>query len=194
MDQPPVDGATPLDPDEAEALVPGHIETRADLNGWEQANIAKAVAWLAERRARGSVLSLDFLRDLHERMFGDTWRWAGKYRTTGKTVGISASQIPESLKDLLNDTKFWIDHHTYSVDEIAARFHHRLVSIHAFPNGNGRHARLMTDALLEELGGAPLTWGMAGIDAGPTIRTDYIWALRQADQGEYAPLVAFVRA
>lgn len=193
MDQPPVDGATPLDRDETEGLIPGHIETRADLNGWEQANIAKAVAWLAERRARGSALSLDFLRELHERMFDDTWRWAGRFRTTGKSIGIPASRIPESLKDLLDDTKLWIEQGTYSMDEIGARFHHRLVSIHAFPNGNGRHARLMTDALLEELGGAPFSWGTAGRDAGPTTRTDYISALRQADRGAYAPLVAFVR-
>jgi Fic-DOC domain mobile mystery protein B len=190
---PSVDGATPLDPDDAEGLIPSHIESRAELNEWEQANIAKAVFWMAERRVRGPVLALDFLRELHHRMFGDTWRWAGQFRNTAKNLGISPAAIPESLGNLLEDTKYWIKNATFTVDEIAARFHHRLVQIHAFPNGNGRHGRLMTDALLEECGVAPFTWGSADLDALGTARTSYLSALRRADAGDFAELLALVR-
>jgi Fic-DOC domain mobile mystery protein B len=191
--QPTVDDATPLDPDEAGDLIPDHIETRAELNEWEQANIAKAVVWLAERRFRGSVLSLDFLREVHKQMFDGTWRWAGQFRKTAKTVGVSAAAIPENLSNLLQDTEYWIEHETFPVDEIGVRVHHRLAQIHPFPNGNGRHGRLMTDALLEELGVAPFTWGSANLDAQGTARKTYISALRRADDGDYTQLIAFVR-
>lgn len=193
MDHDPIDGTTPLDPDEVEDLIPDHIETRAELNEWEQANIAKAVAWLADRRTREHGLSLEFLRDLHRRMFDTTWRWAGQYRTTAKTIGIPAVHIPDSLKNLVEDTQSWIAHATYPIDEIGARFHQRLAWIHPFPNGNGRHARLMTDVLLQKLGGAPFTWGSANLNLIGTARADYISALRRADQGDYTPLIEFAR-
>lgn len=193
MTQSGADGATPLEPDESEGLIPTHIATRAELNEWEQANVARAMFWMAERRSRGSVLSLDFLREVHRRMFGETWEWAGPFRKTAKTIGVSAAAIPESLKNLLEDTKYWIEHDTFHAEEIGARFHHRLVQIHPFPNGNGRHGRLMTDALLEELGAAPFTWGSANRDALGTARATYISALRGADEGDYTQLMAFVR-
>jgi Fic-DOC domain mobile mystery protein B len=188
------DGATPLDLEEEAELIPRHISTRAELNTWEQANIAKAVVWLGEGRRRGPVLSLAFLRELHERMFGETWRWAGQFRRTGKNIGVPASEIPEQLANLLEDAKYWADHATYSPEEIATRLHHRLAWIHPFANGNGRHARLMADAFLEENGRPPFTWGSGSLLVDGATREAYIEALRQADRGDFRPLMAFVRS
>jgi Fic-DOC domain mobile mystery protein B len=142
--QPTVDGGTLLDPDEEADLIPGHLETHADLNEWEQANILRAVVWLQGRPWGDSVLSLAFLRELHRRMFDQTWRWAGTFRTTERNLGDAPFAIQDNLKNLLEDTRHWIDNQTYGEDELAARFHHRLVKIHPFSNGNGRHGRLMT--------------------------------------------------
>lgn len=194
MGQTTIDGATPLEPDEAEGLLPEHVGTKEELNEWEQANIATAVFWIGERRSKSSVLSLEFIRELHRRMFDETWRWAGKYRTTNKNIGVSAPAIPESLGNLLEDTKHWIEHGTFPLDEIAVRFHHRLVQIHPFPNGNGRHGRLMTDALLEELGVAPFTWGSANLVVPGNARRSYLTALRSADRGDFTHLMSFVHS
>jgi Fic-DOC domain mobile mystery protein B len=188
------DGTTALDPDEAAELIPEHLATRADLNAWEQANIAKAADWLAGRRRPGPVASVDFVRELHARMFGATWKWAGSFRKTAKNIGVPAHAIPEQVHNLLNDVRYWIEHKTYNQDEIAARFHHRLVQIHAFPNGNGRHARLMTDELLREQGSKPFTWGSGSIDNEGDVRTRYLEALRRADRGDFRPLFNFVRS
>ena len=184
-------GATPLEADELADLIPTHLATQAALNAWEQANIADATRWLRKRRSKETVLSQSFLREVHRRMFNATWHWAGQYRTTGKNLGVPTGLIPQSLSDMLGDVHYWISHDTYAVHETAARFHHRLVTIHPFPNGNGRHARLVTDELLRQLGTAPFSWGAT--DAG-TARQRYITALKAADQGEIGLLLAFVRS
>ena len=150
-------GATPLDPDEAHGLIPGHIRTQAELNQWEQANVLEGSAWAMRSRER-DVLNEGFVREL------------------------------------LENTRYWIGHRTYPLDEIAARFHHRLVLIHPFPNGNGRHARLMTDVLLRRNGAAAFSWGGAGLEAGGDARDRYLAALRAADAGDYAALLVFVRS
>lgn len=188
------DSTTPVDPDEAAHLIPSHIETRAELNAWEQTNIAKAANWLSTRRTRGTVLTLEFLRELHRRMFDDTWQWAGTFRTTAKNIGVPASTIQESLRNLLDDVRYWVENSTYPIDEICTRFHHRLVHIHPFPNGNGRQGRLMTDALLGELGANPFTWGSGDLDARGAARDSYITALRRADADDYTYLLRFVRS
>lgn len=186
--------ATPLDPDEAEGLIPEHLSTRGELNAWEQVNVAKADDWLRRQQKGRSVLNMGFLHKLHRQMFSDTWKWAGKFRLTLKNIGVPPETIPEQTYNLLAETRYWIEHHTYSVDEIAVRFHHRLVAIHPFPNGNGRHGRLMTDALLRDLHAPPFTWGSGSIDDRGAVRDRYIHALRSADSGDYAPLLAFVRS
>ncbi len=188
------DGATPLDPDEDEGLIPAHITTRGELNEWEQANILRAHKWLVTRRSKRSVIEIAFLRELHRRMFSDTWEWAGKFRKTMKNIGVAPELVPERTQNLLDDVQYWLDHQTYPVDEIAARFHHLLVAIHPFPNGNGRHARLMADALLQQVGVSPLSWGSASLDVESGIRKRYIGALQAADAGDYAPLLSFIRA
>lgn len=187
------DGATPLDQDEADELIPSHITTRRELNEWEQENIASALSWITRRRG-DQLLTLEFVRELHHRMFGATWRWAGTLRKTIKTIGIPPEQIQEQLRILLADTQYQTDEGAVSADEIAIRFHHRLVWIHPFPNGNGRHARMLTDLLLRQLGAEPFTWGRTRIEDQGPVREAYVAALRAADGGDYEPLRRFVRS
>ncbi len=193
----PAPGNTPLDPDEVEGLIPLHVTTQGELNEVEQANILEAMAW-STGRDHADILTDSYLRELHKRMFKDVWKWAGKYRQSLKNVGVSANQIPAEVKKLCEDTQYWIQNKTYSWDEIGVRFHHRLVSIHPFPNGNGRHARLATDLMLRANGQKPFNWGGessgASIDAAGTTRGLYIAALKAADRGNFNLLLAFVRS
>ena len=188
------DGQTALDPDEKAGLIPEHLANKGELNDWEQENILRAVRWLKRVRAP-DVLSEAFCRELHQQMFGKTWAWAGRFRTSDKNIGCDWTQISVRLKDLFDNTRWWVDHDTFLTDEIAARFHRDLVWIHPFPNGNGRHARMMTDALLRSLGQPALTWGGGGdLVAADEVRARYLSALRAADQGDYQLLLAFVRS
>lgn len=186
------DNATPLTPDERRGLIPSDITYRRELNTAEHDNIARAENWALARRREW--LSEKLIKDLHRRMLGDVWRWAGNFRTTERNLGIPFYQIPMALCELLDDVNAWIDHQSYPPDEIAVRFHHRLVHIHPFPNGNGRHSRLMADLLIIQLGRARFTWGSANLlDAGE-VRRRYIAALQAADRHDLAPLVAFARS
>jgi Fic-DOC domain mobile mystery protein B len=186
------DASTPLSPEELEGLVPSYITLRSELNEAEHANIVDAEEWAFQRKR--DTLSEKFLNDLHKRMFGRVWKWAGQYRRTGKNIVANAYRIPIELRNLLDDARFWIEHGTYEPDEIVARFHHRLVWIHPFPNGNGRHARTAADLLLVAMGRPRFTWGRENlVDAGQT-RHAYVDALRAADAHDYGPLLAFVRS
>ena len=187
------DDATPLDAEEREGLLQTWIITRADLNEAEQANIDDAVAW-TERRRDTDILTEGFVFELHKRMLGDVWSWAGSTRKTGKNIGIDPQQIHVQLGGLLRDARYWIEHASFSPDEIAIRLHHGLVAIHPFPNGNGRHARLMADLLVARLGGVPFTWGGGTLRDIGTLRAEYITALRAADNHDLAPLLAFARS
>lgn len=186
-------GATPLDPDEAVGLVPTSISTQGELNAFEQANIADAERW-AFKRKRQDCLTEGFIRDLHRRMLNQVWRWAGTYRTSDKNIGVSWAQIPERILGLCGDGIYWIAHGTFAWDELAARFHHRLVAIHPFPNGNGRHARLMADVLLRAHGEEMFSWGRESLVHPTETRNRYLAALRAADDRNYAPLIEFVRS
>ncbi|MEZ5551537.1 MAG: mobile mystery protein B [Pseudomonadales bacterium] len=189
---PEEDGATPLSDEEREGLKLSYVTTRGDLNGAEQQNILKARTWAQKRKNK--VLTRDYLNDLHKRMYGDVWTWAGTYRTTEKSIGIDPIHIQVQLQELLDNVNYWIENETYPPDEIAARFHHKLVYIHPYPNGNGRHARLAADILLKEMGQDPFTWGRANLrDAGEARKT-YIDALRAADGHDIGPLLEFVRS
>ena len=187
-------GATPLDRNEIEGLVPTHITTRGELDRWEQDNINEALAWLDSHKPK-DILNESFMRRLHKRMFGNVWKWAGTFRRSDKNIGVSWCMIPNDLKHLCDDVRYWMENHTFSEDEIAARFHHRLVKIHLFPNGNGRHARLIADILLENfLEKTPFTWGSENLAQTGDDRTRYIQSLRAADNGDYEPLTEFVRS
>ena len=185
------DAATPLSVEEREGLIPSYITLRRELNEAEQANIQDAENWALKRKR--DVLDERFLNNLHKRMFGRVWRWAGQYRQTGKNVGVDPYRIPTELRELIDNCRYWIEHGTYEPDEIAERFHHKLVWIHPYPNGNGRHGRLVTDLLLIAMDQPRFTWGSASpTDPGKT-RKDYVAALRAADHHDIAPLLTFVR-
>lgn len=183
-------GATPLDADEAQGLLPTHIESMAQLNEWEQGNILRAEGWLFGRR-RTDILTERFVRRLHREMFGETWEWAGTYRTTQKTIGVLAYLIPAGVRDTCDDVRYWIEQETFPLTEAAVRLHHRMVKIHPFPNGNGRHTRMLADAMLHQLDEPRLTWGRSSLHDDGKTRTAYIKALKEADAGNYAGLVAF---
>lgn len=187
------EGATPLDPDELAGLKFKHITTRGQLDHLEQANIQNGLRWL-ERRKNADILTEHFVRDLHKRLFGEVWSWAGSFRATGKNIGVDPIQISVQLRMLLDDVRYWIENGTYEPVEIALRFHHRLVYIHLFPNGNGRHARIMADVLLAKtLNKDPIDWaGGHNLQAMNARRQTYIHALRRADHGDYGPLQEFV--
>jgi Fic-DOC domain mobile mystery protein B len=186
------DDATPLTPDERKGLIPSDITYRRELNKAEQDNIARGQDWALARRR--DLLTERFIKDLHGRMFGDVWRWAGDFRISERNIGIPYYQIPMALRELLDDVKAWIDHKTYPPDEIAVRFHHRLVHIHPFPNGNGRHSRLLADLLVMQLGRERFTWGSANLQDAEEVRKRYIEALKAADDHNNGPLLAFARS
>ena len=189
-------GATPLDPDELQGLKFAHITTRGELNELEQANITQGLRWLGQRRTGTDILDAAFVRTLHRRLFGDVWQWAGAFRQTGKNLGVDPARIGEQLRILLDDARYWTKHETYPPLEAAARFHHRLVQIHCFANGNGRHARIMTDEYLRHCHDhKPIDWA-AGYDLmkDNRRRDQYIAALKAADGNEYGPLLTFAGA
>ena len=192
MQYPP--GATPLDPDEMEGLKFSHVTARGQLDHLEQANIEQGLLWL-KRQKTTDILTDDYVRQLHKKLFGEVWNWAGTYRLTEKNIGIDPLYIGVELKKLLDDVRYWTENGTYEPLEAAARFHHRLVSIHVFPNGNGRHARIMADELLERIyQEKPIDW-LKGEDLQNIgdRRNAYLKALRAADGGNYDLLMAFVR-
>lgn len=186
------DASTPLTAEERDGLIPSYVTLRHELNEAEQANILEAGQWAFARKRK--VLDERFLMALHKRMFGRVWRWAGKFRHTERNVGVAPYRIATDLRQLLDDCRYWIENGTYLPDEVCTRFHHRLVAIHPFPNGNGRHARLATDLLLVALGRPRFTWGRINlVDPGET-RHAYVAALRAADGRDIKPLLEFVRS
>jgi Fic-DOC domain mobile mystery protein B len=186
------DHATPLTPEEREGLIPTYVTLRGELNELEQQNILEADQWVFGRKR--DVLDEPFLRGLHRRMFNRVWRWAGKYRTSERNLGVPPYRIEIDLRQLLDDARYWIEHETYPPDELAVRFHHRLVFIHPFPNGNGRWSRLAADRLIVTLGGERFSWGGANLQSAGDIRRAYIDALHAADNHDLGPLTAFARS
>ena len=187
-------GATPLDPNELGGLIPDYITTQGELNTLEMENIVVASNWALSKK-HTDFLNVTFCYDLHKRMFEQVWKWAGKQRQSNKNIGVSKEQIISQLKQLFDDTDYWIKHNSFGWNEIAARFHHRLVWVHAFVNGNGRHARLLTNILLRANGQEPFTWGNAThrelIDTESAVRKEYIAALREADNNSFDRLLKF---
>jgi Fic-DOC domain mobile mystery protein B len=186
------DAATPLTPAERSDLIPAYITLKHELNEAEQAGISEADRWAFGRKR--DVLSESFLLGLHRRMFAQVWRWAGRYRHSERNIGVEHWRISVELRQLLDDVRCWIEAQTYSPDEIALRFHHRLVLIHPFPNGNGRHARLAADLLIAAFGRPRFSWGRTSLTSAGDTRKAYIAALRQADGHDIAPLLAFARS
>ncbi|MHB8357744.1 MAG: mobile mystery protein B [Vulcanimicrobiaceae bacterium] len=186
------DANTPLTAEERETLIPSYITLRHELNEAEQINIGAAQRWADSRRR--DILDRPFLSELHQRMFGDVWRWAGQYRTTPRNIGVEAHRIITEVELAIDDARYWVEQDTYPPDEIAVRFSHRLVYIHPFPNGNGRLSRLVGDLLARKLGQQPFPWGRANlVNAGET-RARYVEALQAADAHDIGPLLLFARS
>ncbi len=186
------EGATPIDPEEMAALIPP-IQTLRELNLFEALGILEATEWASgNRRFLKTLLTDTALRTLHKWMFGTVWQWAGIYRTTQKSVGVEAYRIGPELRSLVADVEVWLEHESYRHAELAARFHHRLVQIHPFVNGNGRHARLATDLLCEREGWQLSDWGASDLGPASDVRRAYIDALRQADAHNIEPLLSFM--
>lgn len=191
-----VPGQTPLTPAELDELKVESISTRGELDELEQQNIEKAHEWLLVKDfSLDRILSEKFIFELHRRMLGDVWSWAGQTRKSNKNIGVDWTEIRTSLRPLIDDTKYWIEHHTYSDDEIAIRFKFRIVSIHCFPNGNGRHSRLMADVIIEKIfHKLPFTWGGGNITQQGQTRSNYLAALKVAEQTNINDLIAFARS
>jgi Fic-DOC domain mobile mystery protein B len=185
------EGATPIDEDERQALIPLHIITQDQLNEFEHYNISLCLPWAYRQK---DILHVSFMKRLHKRMFDHTWKWAGLFRRTQKNIEVDALFIEQELYALCKNTLYQIENNVFNADEIAVRFHHRLVWIHAFPNGNGRHARLMTDLLVKQLRKKPFTWGSLNYDHVDIVRKAYIKALRSADQHDFSLLMEFVHS
>ena len=188
-------GQTPLDPDEMGGLKPRHITTQEQLNAWEQVNILAGRFWAFRQSKKVELLDENFIRRLHLKMFGNTWSWAGTFRTTDKSIGVAAEKVAMRLVQLVENTRYQRDNAAFPADELVIRFHHELVFIHPFANGNGRHSRLMADILGQRLGCLAFTWG-AGVDLVKpgTARRSYLEALRAADKGDITQLLAFARS
>ncbi len=186
--------ATPLVHEEMEGLLLTHITTRAELDRWEMDNINQALQWTDQLKHK-NILNEDFICLLHKRMFGNVWKWAGKFRRTNKNIGIPWVEVAVELKVLCDDATAWLEYNTHTPDEFATRFHHRLVYIHPFANGNGRHARLLADIILEKLfKTSPFTWGNDALTKQGESRSTYIKALKAADNHDYSLLLNFVRS
>jgi Fic-DOC domain mobile mystery protein B len=186
------DFSTPLTKEEMDGLIPSYITLRSELNEAEQANILEAETWALKRKR--SVLDEQFFNQLHRRMFGNVWKWAGKVRHSEKNIGIDAYRIPTETRQLLDDCRYWIQHESYPAEIVAVRFHHRLVWIHPYPNGNGRFARLATDLLLISLDLKRFSWGRKSQLSDVQTREQYIATLRDADNHNFNTLLDFVRS
>lgn len=189
------DGQTPLDEEEKEDLKIKSITTQGELDEFEQLNIEKAVEWTIHSNLKPEkILTEKFVKDLHKKMFSDVWKWAGEFRRSEKNIGIKWTQIGIELKNLLDDTKYWIKNNTFSPEEVAIKFKHRIVSIHCFPNGNGRHSRMMADIIMESIFEKEIfTWHQSNMVKADEIKKEYIDALKKADNGNVKPLIKFAK-
>ena len=189
-----IPGATPLDEELLRGLVP-NLTTQGELNEFEEKNIADAIGWASSsRKLKQNLLAVSGLIMLHKKMFEQTWIWAGQFRTRETNIGVAPHRIQTDLVILLGNVEYWLKNKTFAVDEIAIRFHHRLVSIHPFPNGNGRFSRLLTDLLLVQNGAERFSWGRGSITQPSQTRKAYVGALHRADAGDIAPLLGFARS
>lgn len=191
-----IDGQTPLDDDEKEGILIPEISTRAELDEFEQKNIEQAIQWTLQKSFKQEdVFTEMFLRDVHRKMYGEVWSWAGEFRKTDKNIGVDKWQIGTNLKTLLDDGLIWLEKKVYGPDELAIRFKHKLVSIHCFPNGNGRHSRLIADIIIDKILKKPIfTWGSGNLVRSGDTRTKYIQGIKEADNGNLGPLISFARS
>jgi Fic-DOC domain mobile mystery protein B len=188
-------GDIELSPEEMDLLIPAHISNRKQLDQAEQYNIEEAIQWLFSLRKLDAekLFSVEFQDLLHKKMFADVWKWAGKQRSKETNIGIKPRHISVERKKLNEDALFWFENNTWDPTEMALRFHHRLVQIHCYPNGNGRHARIIADIILERLyKKEQLIWAQTDLINESEGRRAYITALKAADKGDYSLLLKCV--
>ena len=192
---PNLDANTPLTPEEHDGLIP-NLATHEELNEWERDNIIRGRQWaLADRQmTRLDPVSESYIRELHRRMFDQTWTWAGTYRKTEKNLGVPVAHIRERLAQCLGNSKYWLENRIYDEDECAVRLHYELVVIHAFPNGNGRHGRLIADTVAVKYGSSVFSWGSKDLIPAGQAREAYLRTLRMADHGDIQSLLEFARS
>ena len=191
-----INGQTPLEDDEKDELLIPTIATREELDEFEQQNIEEAIQWVLIKSLNAkAILTEQFVKRLHKHMYGNVWNWAGNFRKTNKNLGVDKWQISMALKALLDDTIYWVENDTFTPDEVAIRFKHRIVSIHCFPNGNGRHSRLMADVIVDKIYHLSVfSWGARSLVKQSDTRTNYLKAVREADENNYEPLLLFARS
>ena len=189
------DGQTPLSEEEKERILIKSITTHGELDEHEQLNIEEAIAWtMSLKLKKDRILTEDFIKTLHKKMLGKVWRWAGEFRRSEKNIGVKWINISIDLRTLLGDTDYWIENKIYPPDEISIRFKHRLVNIHCFPNGNGRHSRIMADIIIESIFGKDIfTWNHSNMVKANETRAEYIRSIREGDKGNIEPLINFAR-
>ena len=188
--------ATPLAHEELLGLIPTWIATRSDLNLAEFTNVNAAQTTPSWQKMPTEKLLDDLqLRRLHKAMFGNVWVWAGQYRTRNMNIGFDFARVALEVRNLLEDARFWFrESSTEQLEADACQLHHRLVSIHPFANGNGRHARFYTDLILQSKSLPAFSWGGANLVDPSDNRSRYITALQLADRGDLTALKEFVRS
>jgi len=189
------DGQTPLSEEEKDGLLIKTITTHGELDEHEQLNIEKAIQWtIKSKLKKEKILTEEFIKELHKKMLGNVWSWAGEFRTAEKSIGVKWINIRMDLRILIDDTKFWIENKTFPDEEIAIRFKHRLVNIHCFANGNGRHSRIMADIIMETVfGKEPFSWNNSNMVKPDETRKKYLHAIREGDKGNIQPLIEFAK-
>lgn len=191
-----IKGQTPIEEEEKEELRIKTISTRGELDEFEQANIEIAIEWsMKSKFSLEQILTIGFIKEVHKKMFFEVWGWAGSFRKTNKNIGVDKYSIDQELLKLLYDCKFWIENKTFQYNESAIRFKHRLVKIHPFPNGNGRHSRLCADILMSKaLKQNVFTWGSRNLTNQSDTRSKYLRAIYEADKGNIKPLLEFAQS
>lgn len=191
-----LEGETPLDADDLDGLLIKTISNKRELDEFEQQNIESAIFYFARKKINlNNFLSEDFIKSLHVKMFGDVWSWAGKFRKSNKNIGVDWQVISVELKKLLDDCFYWIENKVFIDEEIAIRLKHRIVAIHPFNNGNGRHSRLLADLIMEKIfQKKPFSWGSDNLYKENKARDIYLKALRKADNSYYEDLISFARS
>lgn len=187
------EGATPIE-DAAGLLIEG-VLTYAALNAVETENIIMAVnEHLRRRKRRGEFwLTEEYVRRVHHDMFDSVWEWAGRYRNAQLNIGVQASRVREEVGKVCQDAAYWDaqKENPMPVLERAVRLHHRLAWIHPFPNGNGRHARLLSDICLHVHHHKLPDWPSSALGGAGDVRGAYLAALKKADGGDFGPLINY---
>jgi Fic-DOC domain mobile mystery protein B len=192
----PKEGDTLLSPEELDQIIPKYITNRRQLDEVEQDNIEDAIVWVFKQRTikPEKVFTREFQDNFHKKMLGKVWKWAGQKRTRETNIGAPPFQIEVKRKMLNDDALFWVQNNTWPPVELAIRFHHRLVQIHCYPNGNGRHSRIMADIILTKLYKLPaINWLGGDLVNESETRKSYIEAMKVADKGDYSPLFKCIR-